>query len=1011
MTLHYFALLLLVLVEGIRCQNCTRTNNKRDFCVTSCNPSQNNCSEDSLCVCDGDCGYSCVKRDLRCPRPTNIDHGRVRMKNTTFGSIARYRCSPQYKLKGSRKRMCRANGNWDEKRPVCKIICGDPGDIEHGTKRLDGFDVKYSCDRGFTMQGNSTLTCSTGGLWDNKKPNCTCVRTNERAYARCARACDPNKNTCRGNKKCLCDGDCGYSCLTEGSSCSRPRQIKNGRRQYSSNRFWDTVKYKCDRPYTLLGSSKRTCRGLKYWDGMQPECKIICQDPGDIDHGNKQLFHRFEQDYLTVGDRVQYVCLPGYQMEGAGRLNCNGKGKWDNPKPKCTYTPPTCGRPPIPANAELLNPRKNKASFTFGYILMMKCSAGYFSSGSGLLRNSMSCTDTGWRWTTPKLSCHPKSCGDPGTPRNGKKRSYVYTFKSKVYFECNYGYKLVGDKYLQCQANQRWSGQTPICEAIDCGQLPTPEKAKKVLETHTRIDGVVKFKCREKGYEIRGSEMRSCQQNGQWSGSVTSCEIISCGDPGTPLNGAQVHIKNNYKYGGSVEFECNDNYTFAGSRLITCGESKDWSAPLPRCFAPCPDPGVPKNGSRIGNNFLSEHSVKFICDRGFEREGDETITCADGEWKGTKPKCKAISCEDPGAPQNGRQKKGSSYTYGGVIRFRCDSNYTLGGKSKIKCQENKKWTGKIPTCLAPCPHPGHPTHGRTIGDNFTHHSVVKFECMSGRFLKGSTAMRCDNGNWNTTMPTCKSCDGGSPLGMSTGDIPDESIRASSETEQNPGYHGRIGGGSYWCPRNDRIISNLEIDLPKKQTITALSLDVKDGSVIRAVGLEAKISSRWFVFYMNEFHPQVGVNKILPPAPIITESIRIFVRRKDKVTSPVCLRAELYGCDVERDCVLDGSKVIYKHHGGYLRGHINRIKQEHFYVISPLGRQFQVLKEHAIEDEIPGLGEVHKGISVLVQDSRTYVMKEGEVIRVEDQFCTVKTNDVERAFSLDDVRVIKPARFC
>ena len=62
--------------------------------------------------------------------------------------------------------------------------------------------------------------------------------------------------------------------------------------------------------------------------------------------------------------------------------------------------------------------------------------------------------------------------------------------------------------------------------------------------------------------------------------------------------------------------------------------------------APCPDPGIPKNGSRIGNNFLSEHSVKFICDRGFELEGDETITCADGQWKGTKPKCKGIKKEN-----------------------------------------------------------------------------------------------------------------------------------------------------------------------------------------------------------------------------------------------------------------------------------------------------------------------------------------------------------------------------
>ena len=86
--------------------------------------------------------------------------------------------------------------------------------------------------------------------------------------------------------------------------------------------------------------------------------------------------------------------------------------------------------------------------------------------------------------------------------------------------------------------------------------------------------------------------------------------------------------------------------------------------------------------------------------------------------------------------------------------------------------------------------------------------------------------------------------------MRTGDIPDESIRASSETEQNPAYHGRIGGSSYWCPRNDKI-SNLEIHLPKTQTITAAILDVKDGSGIKAVGLKAKISSEWFVFSMDK----------------------------------------------------------------------------------------------------------------------------------------------------------------
>ena len=58
---------------------------------------------------------------------------------------------------------------------------------------------------------------------------------------------------------------------------------------------------------------------------------------------------------------------------------------------------------------------------------------------------------------------------------------------------------------------------------IDCGVLPTPVKASKVLETHTRVDGMVRFKCTEKGYEISGSEIRKCLNTGLWSGTKTKC--------------------------------------------------------------------------------------------------------------------------------------------------------------------------------------------------------------------------------------------------------------------------------------------------------------------------------------------------------------------------------------------------------------------------------------------------------------------------------------------------------
>ncbi|KAK2566872.1 CUB and sushi domain-containing protein 1 [Acropora cervicornis] len=667
--MQYLTLILFVLVQGSLCENCTRTNNKKDFCATSCNPPQNNCSGDSLCVCDGDCGFSCVRQEINCP---------------------------------------------------------DPGGIKDGSMSHDGFDrgkhVKYSCHKGFTLIGNKILTCSKDGRWDKAKPRCMCRRTNEKAYAYCAKACDPNKkNTCRGNKECLCDGDCGYSCLSR---------------------------------------------------------EILCTDPGSIEFGSKQPGLRdFDRDYLTVGDKVGYYCFPGYKMEGTSPLVCTDRGEWNNPKPTCVLT--TCGRPRIPANAEVLGGKiiKNKVSFNYGAFLRFKCAGGYYLRGMNI---PLSCGLTGW--STARFSCH----------------------------------------------------------LIDCGKLQTPEKAKKLVETGTGLNDRVIFECNEKGYEIRGSETRSCLENGTWSGVATSCEIISCGDPGVPMHGRQVNVSNNYKYGSFIEFDCSENYTFSGDRKIVCEETKDWGAPLPRCFAPCSDPGVPRNGTRGGNRFLSEDSVSFECHKGFELKGDETITCVDGVWKGTTPRCEVIKCEDPGTPQNGWKKKGSRYTYDGVVRFRCDTNYTLIGNKKIKCQENKEWTGSI--------------------------------------------------------PKCQGCGDGIPLGMGNGNILDDAITSSSKTQQNPAHLGRLGGNSYWCSDVESI-SHLEISLPKKQRITGAVVDVVNGQHIKGFALLAESGNIWDNLSLEAFKSSAKVN-LTSEKEVDADKVQILIHRHREKESQVCLRAEMYGCDVD-----------------------------------------------------------------------------------------------------------------
>ena len=55
---------------------------------------------------------------------------------------------------------------------------------------------------------------------------------------------------------------------------------------------------------------------------------------------------------------------------------------------------------------------------------------------------------------------------------------------------------------------------------------------------------------------------------------------------------------------------------------------------------------------------------------------------------------------------------------------------------------------------APCSHPGQPKHGRIVGDNLKHNSILKIECNTGYVLRGSTAVRCTDGKWNISVPTC-----------------------------------------------------------------------------------------------------------------------------------------------------------------------------------------------------------------------------------------------------------------
>ena len=60
------------------------------------------------------------------------------------------------------------------------------------------------------------------------------------------------------------------------------------------------------------------------------------------------------------------------------------------------------------------------------------------------------------------------NCGDPGTPSNGRRTGSSTTYNSVVTYTCNTGYRLEGSSSRTCQSNGQWSGSLPRCNCKFC---------------------------------------------------------------------------------------------------------------------------------------------------------------------------------------------------------------------------------------------------------------------------------------------------------------------------------------------------------------------------------------------------------------------------------------------------------------------------------------------------------------------------------------------------------------
>ena len=79
------------------------------------------------------------------------------------------------------------------------------------------------------------------------------------------------------------------------------------------------------------------------------------------------------------------------------------------------------------------------------------------------------------------------------------------------------------------------------------------------------------------GYELTGSDTRTCQSDGSWSGSPVSCIIMECPSSSLPMNSMLAESCSS-TYQSMCELQCQEGFNGTGNRSYVCNVLSDGSS-------------------------------------------------------------------------------------------------------------------------------------------------------------------------------------------------------------------------------------------------------------------------------------------------------------------------------------------------------------------------------------------------------------------------------------------------
>ncbi|KAK6179269.1 hypothetical protein SNE40_011671 [Patella caerulea] len=339
--------------------------------------------------------------------------------------------------------------------------------------------------------------------------------------------------------------------------------------------------------------------------------------------------------------------------------------------------------------------------------------------------NNQLCLATG-DWEAEAPECAKVECGYPGKITNGYTEGRKYSFDNRVRYICYKGFQLKGSKTRYCNEYGEWEGDKPECVEITC-ELPLLSENTKVSSPKSKYvpKNLVEFVCTPGTRMLTVHDSVMCQADGTWDKSVPTCDLQKCSSPPEIVDGAALNPATEYSVGGQASYECNFGYTFSPKATNTKGK----------------------------------------------------ISCLpSGQWESDLPVCEIVKCPEIPVVANA-VSSGSGVTFLSTVQYTCNIGYKMIGQGDIECYELGEWSSEPPECRpVSCGPPNNILHGVIRGSDYELNSVLIYQCDTGYRLNTDKRRRClQNASWSGIEPFCNPVSCPQPTNIINGQVLVEDI--------------------------------------------------------------------------------------------------------------------------------------------------------------------------------------------------------------------------------------------